>query len=47
MLKFYKNCKIRDWVIFGGMVGYCLRDKGEEHFEFVHRNVSANDMNEG
>lgn len=24
-----------------------MKDNGEEHFEFVHRNVSAEDMNDG
>ena len=29
------------------MIGYCVKDNGEEHFEFVHDNVSANDTNDG
>ena len=24
-----------------------MKDNGEDHFDFVHRNVSAGDMNEG
>lgn len=28
------------------MVGYCTKDNGEEHFEFVHHNVSADDVDE-
>lgn len=32
---------------FLAMVGYCMKDNGEEHFEFVHNNVSTHDMNEG
>lgn len=30
-----------------GMVEYCMKDKGEDHFEFDHHNVSVEDMNEG
>ena len=33
--------------IFLVMVGYFMKDNGHEHFEFVHRIVSAEDMNEG
>lgn len=29
------------------MVGYCMTDNGEEHFEFVHHIVSTEHMNEG
>jgi hypothetical protein len=29
------------------MIGYCMKDSGEEHFEFVHHNVSVEDMNDG
>lgn len=29
------------------MVGYCMRDNGENHFDFVHHNVLSNDVNEG
>ena len=29
------------------MLEYCMKDKGEKHFEFAHHNVSAHDMNEG
>lgn len=25
-----------------GLVEYCMKDNGEEHFEFVHHNVLAN-----
>lgn len=32
---------------FLGMVGYCTKDSKEKHFELVHRNVIADDMNEG
>ena len=44
------SCKrLRDGGLhtFLGMVGYCMKDKGEEHFEFVHRTISMEDMNEG
>lgn len=29
------------------MIGYCMKDIGEEHFEFVQHNVLANYMNDG
>ena len=29
------------------MNGYYMNDNGEECFEFVHHNVSSNNMNEG
>ena len=32
---------------FLGMVGCCMKDNREEHFEFVHCSVSIYDMNEG
>ena len=32
---------------FLGMVGYCMKNNREEHFEFVHCNVYAEDMNVG
>ena len=28
------------------MVRYCMKDNGEEHFEYVHHNISSKDMNE-
>lgn len=28
-------------------VRYCIKVNGEEHFKFLHHNVSAHDMNEG
>lgn len=31
---------------FLGIVGFCLKDNVEEHFEFVHHNVSMDNMNE-
>ena len=30
---------------FKGMIGYCMKNNGNKHFEFVHHNVSADDMN--
>ena len=33
--------------MFLGVIGYCMKDNGEKHFDFVHHNVSAHDMNEG
>lgn len=32
--------------MFLGMVGYCTKDCGADHFEFVHYDVFAKDMNE-
>ena len=32
---------------FLGMVGYCMKDNREEHFECVHHHVSSYNMNEG
>lgn len=32
---------------FLGLVGYCVTDIGEDNFEFVHYNMSTNDMNKG
>jgi hypothetical protein len=29
------------------MIGYCLKDQGEKHFQFCHRNVSFEQMQEG
>lgn len=41
--------KLRDHVLhtFLGIIWYCMKDNGENHFQFVHHNVSINDMNEG
>ena len=30
---------------FLGMIGYCMKDNGKEHIEFVHHNTD--DTNEG
>jgi hypothetical protein len=32
---------------FLGMVGYCMKDNGEEHFECVHHSISATDLYDG
>lgn len=32
--------------IFASMVGYCLRDDGEDHFEFMHYNVTNEETND-
>lgn len=32
---------------FKGMVGYCMKNNEEQHFEFIHHNIFADDMNEG
>jgi hypothetical protein len=29
------------------MVGYCMKDNGEEQFEFVHHNVFMEAMHDG
>jgi hypothetical protein len=29
------------------VIGYCLKDQGEEHFQFCHRNVSLEHMQKG
>ena len=41
--------KLRDEGLhtFKGVIGYCMKDNGEESFEFVHHNISAEDMNDG
>ena len=33
--------------IFNGMLGYCIKDKGEDHFQCVHKNVTLEQMEEG
>jgi hypothetical protein len=30
-----------------GRVGYCMKDNGKNHFEFVHHDVLVDDWNEG
>ena len=42
-----KRLRDKELHTFLGMVGYCMKDNMEEHFEFVHHNVSSYDMNEG
>ena len=32
---------------FFGMIGYCMKNNGEERFEFVHCNLYVEDLNEG
>ena len=32
---------------YRGMLKYCMKDNGDAHFEFVHHNVLAEDMNDG
>ena len=41
--------KLRDEGLhtFKGMLGYCMKDNGEAHFEFVHHNILADDMSDG
>ena len=43
----FKRLRDEGLYTFKGMVEYCVKDNGEEHFEFVHHNVSANDTNKG
>ena len=32
---------------FIGMLGYCIKDKGEDHFQCIHKNVTPEQMEEG
>ncbi len=32
--------------VYIGMTGYCLKDQGEEHFQFCHMNVNAQEIQE-
>jgi len=32
---------------FIGMVGYCIKDKGKDHFNYVHRNVTSKQITKG
>ena len=43
----YKRLRDESLHTFLGMVGYCMKDNGVEHFEFVHCAVSMEDMNVG
>ena len=36
---------MRVYIVFLSMVGYCMNDNGNDHFEFVHHNNCADDMN--
>lgn len=33
--------------IFLGMMRYCMKDNGKQHYEFVHHNVLVDDMHDG
>lgn len=44
---FCKKLRDEDLHSFKGMIGYCVKGNGEEHYECVHDNVSANDTNDG
>lgn len=33
--------------VFIGMLGYCMKDNGETHFEFVNHNMLVDDLNDG
>jgi hypothetical protein len=41
--------KLRDEGLhtFKGMLGFRMKVNGEAHFEFVHHNISTDDMNDG
>ncbi|MCO5583934.1 hypothetical protein L7F22_037852 [Adiantum nelumboides] len=39
--------KQRNMHTFRGMVGYCMKDRGEPHFRKVDHNISADDLNDG
>lgn len=41
-----KRLRVESLHTFLSIVGFCLKDNAEEHFEFVHCNVSMDDMNE-
>jgi hypothetical protein len=44
------HCKLLKGVgmhTYTDMIGYCLKDQGEKHFQFCHRNVSFEQMQEG
>jgi len=36
----YKLLKGIGMYTYIGIIGYCLKDQGEEHFQFCHRNVN-------
>ena len=42
-----KRLREESLLTFKDMVGCCVENNGEEHFEFECRNVYADDMNEG
>jgi hypothetical protein len=39
--KLLKGVRMHTYI---GMIGYCLKDQGEEQFQFCHRNVSFEKM---
>lgn len=43
------SCKLRDegLHIFLGVVGFCMKDNGEDPFKSIYVNVFVDDMNEG
>ena len=44
MCKALTQTKVHTW---HGMIGYCQKDTGEEHFKEVYHNISADDMSLG
>ena len=42
----YKQLRDKELHTFHRMVGYCIKDNGKDHIEFVQHNVFADDMNE-
>lgn len=47
MLCFASSLRVKGSHTLLAMDGYYMKDNGEECFEFVHHNVSSNDMSEG
>jgi hypothetical protein len=43
---FCKKLRLEGLQIFVLLVGYCMKDNEEEHFEVVHHKWSLNHMNE-
>ncbi len=43
------HCKLLKGVgmhTYVGMIGYCLKDQGEKHFQFYHKNVNSKHIQE-
>lgn len=42
-----KKLRVKGVHMFLLLVGYCMKDNEEDHFEVVHHEMSLNHMNEG